>query len=95
MKPSHLAAFMIAAIGVGGMSSAAVQSIAPSIQPLQSGKYATILADREIKLQFDRIMRGGVVGIENHPASWRKLNQRQIRKNRRRAHAAGKRNSFK
>jgi hypothetical protein len=30
----------------------------------------------------------------NHTPKWRKLNQRQIRKNRRRAHAAGKRHAF-
>jgi hypothetical protein len=85
---------MLASIGVGGISSAAMQSPIVSTQPVSAGKYATIQADRQIQIQFDRMMSSGVVGIENHRASWRKLNQRQIRKNRRRAHAAGKRNAF-
>ncbi len=85
---------MLASIGVGGMSSAAIQ--APIATQNQSSKqYAIKAADAAVKVQFERMMSTPAVGIENHPCSWRNLNQRQIRKNRRRAHAAGKRNAFK
>jgi hypothetical protein len=95
MKPSHLAALVLASIGVGGMSSAAISSpvVAGQHHPTQ-GKQQAVIQKSQTAMHFERMMLSAPVGIENHPCSWRKLNQRQIRKNQRRAHAAGKRNAF-
>lgn len=96
MKPSHLAALCLAGLGIGGMSAAstAIPNVAAELRPSPTNKHAVAAADRacEIALRYD-IERGGFP-ITMHPVSWRKLNQRQLRLNRRRAHAAGKRHAF-
>jgi len=77
------------------MSSAAISApITPVEQRPYNQKHALAAANAacEVALRYD--MREGGFPITAHPISWRKLNQRQLRKNRRRAHASGKRNSF-
>ena len=89
MKPSHLAALCLAAISgglIGGQSSHAQTELVikrDAITPTSHG----------MDLLYRNLLRAPV-GIEYHAVSWRKLNQRQLRRNRRRAHAAGARNAF-
>jgi hypothetical protein len=93
MKKTHLVAAMLASLSMAGGAQSIVQS-APIVAAQSQKQYAIKQADTAVKIHFDRMMSTPVIGIENHPCSWRKLNQRQIRKNRRRAHAAGKSNAF-
>lgn len=89
MKPSHLAALMLTAISgglIGGQSAQAQTELVikrDAVTPTSHG----------MDLLY-RYLMSAPVGIEHHPASWRKLNQRQLRRNRRRANAAGARNAF-
>jgi len=89
MKASHLAALCLASLGIGGMSSAAIAG-----PQHHSNKAALPAASQAMEIAMKYDMREGGFPIEMLSISWQKLNQRQIRKNRRRAHAAGKRNAF-
>lgn len=89
MKPSHLAALMLTAISgglIGGQSAQAQTELVIK-------KDAVMPSALKSQILMQNLLRAPV-GIEYHAASWRKLNQRQLRRNRRRAHAAGARNAF-
>ena len=96
MKPSHLAALCLAGLGIGGMSSASlsIPPVAGELFPITANKHATAAANKAMQIVMNYDLHRGGYPIQQHPISWRKLNQRQLRKNRRRAHAAGKRNAF-
>lgn len=96
MKPSHVVSIMLAALGVGGMSSAAVSSpsLHQSVQQSSTSQKIAWLNTNKIAdaLVFD--MKRGGTSVSAHPCSWRKKNQRQIRLARRRLHAAGHKKAF-
>lgn len=92
MKASHLAAICLASLGIGGMSSAAVS--APQLTQHHANKSALPAMSQAMEVAMKYDMREGGFPVEMLSISWQKLNQRQIRKNRRRAHAAGKRHAF-
>jgi hypothetical protein len=92
MKTSHLAAICFASLGIGGMSTAAIA--APQLTQHHSNKAALPAASQAMEIAMKYDMRDVGFPIEMMSISWQKLNQRQIRKNRRRAHAAGKRHAF-
>jgi hypothetical protein len=94
MKASHLAALCIASIGLGGMSSAAIGGPQLTLTQHHSNKVALPASSQAMEIAMKYDMREGGFPIEMLSISWQKLNQRQIRKNRRRAHAAGKRHAF-
>jgi len=97
MKPSHLASLVLAAIGVGGMSSAAVQSQAAiyQIHPTQANKHAVDQSSRRMISAMRLDLSSPFIPITQCPATWQKKNQRQIRLARRRSHAAGNKKAFK
>tara|TARA_R110002167_G_scaffold331013_1_gene537733 strand:+ start:1041 stop:1322 length:282 start_codon:yes stop_codon:yes gene_type:complete len=92
MNPSKIAtlAILIGAgtIGAGAGATPAESNIVQSnlknqVKASVSGHHSAI----------DYMVRAGFSG-GSKASGWRKLNQRQIRKNRRRANASGKRNAF-
>ena len=93
MKASHLAAIIFSGLGIGGMSSAAIQSpgaVAGIHQPKAIAPKSSLMSE----ILMRHLMDDGGYPIQHHPVSWKRLNQRQIRRNRRRAHAAGSRAAF-
>jgi len=83
---------MIASCSGALMGTQSMQSSPAPIIQTQIAKHA-FAPKTESRIIFEQSMRGSAY-IECISASWNKLNQRQIRKNRRRAHAAGKRHAF-
>lgn len=96
MKPSHLAALCLAGLGVGGMSSAATSTpvVSKDAYLSQIKKNATAATSRAMEIALRLDMDKGGFPVTKHPCSWRKKNQRQIRKNRRRAFASGNHGAF-
>jgi hypothetical protein len=95
MNPSHLAAIMLAGLGIGGMSHAAASM--PQPEPVHlSSKISVNPGLRSLNNYLLTVPFGSTTRTrgEAPPASWHRLNQRQIRKNRRRAHAAGSKKAF-
>ena len=99
MKPSHLATIMLAGLGMGGMSTAAIQSpsaivSSQSTAGMNASKAAMIQRGHSSDDIFTASIRGGAMKGEAPPDSWRRKNQRQIRLNRRRSFAAGNKKAF-
>lgn len=89
MKPSHLAFLAAAALGVGGISSAAVADVsAPTI----SNKIAIRTPGQRAVSAMNFIMGAQLSG--DLRCSYQRKNQRQIRLARRRSFAAGNRKAF-
>lgn len=97
MKPSHLAALVMAGLGVGGMSAASITAPVSygQMQAQQAPSAAKIMIERRNQkaIDFALMMEPG----RHHgppPGSYRRKNQRQIRLARRRSNAAGNKKAF-
>lgn len=88
---------MIVGLGVGGKKPSvhATQSVSQGVIPSSlASKHAIPLRENQTAELMQIAMQKGHTRIDYHPCAFRKKNQRQIRLERRRKHAAGFKAAF-